>query len=470
MSLLNETLTVLEKEYEEKHHRSKGVYERALKCFPSGVTHDNRYSKPFPIYATRALGSKKWDVDGNEYIDYIMGHGGLLFGYGNDKVTQAIQDQAANAVHMGSCTELEVEWAELIHKLVPSARNGFVRVAACGSEAIYIAVRLARIFTGRDKAVLQAGSYHGTSDMVSLAYSGPPFGIRNSKGITDGIKKDVIIVPFNDLDVVKDSLAKGDVACVLLHCNNLYTKDYVKGLRRLTERYGTVFIMDEVVSGFRYAKGGAQEYYSVTPDISVLGKIIGGGAPIGAICGKREILDFFSFKDDYWNKFIRISTGGTWNAQPISIVGGIAMMKMILEEGDKIYQKIYRVGRRLVKSFNDHVKDLKVSAIAYGLPYDDPTLVTIKFFNKEFPADKMYIWESGTKTLDDYNLMQEYSAGSRADHINYLTTTNKGILAMHHNEQYILCTEHNDEDLNKTEETLFKSLKTLKESKVIGSK
>jgi glutamate-1-semialdehyde aminotransferase len=145
-------------------------------------------------------------------------------------------------------------------------------------------------------------------------------------------------------------------------------------------------------------------------------------------------------------------------------------MKIILEESDKIYQKIYRIGRRLVKSFNDHVKDLKVSAIAYGLPYDDPTLVTIKFFNKEFPADKMYIWESGTKTLDDYNLMQEYSAGSRADHINYLTTTNNGILAMHHNEQYILCTEHNDEDLNKTEETLFKSLKTLKESKAIGSK
>ncbi|GBC74907.1 Glutamate-1-semialdehyde 2,1-aminomutase [archaeon HR06] len=469
MPLISETILDIEREYEEKHKKSKEIYKRALNCFPSGITHDNRYEKPFPIYTTKALGTRKWDVDGNEYVDYIMGHGALLFGYGNEKINQSMKEQIEKAVHMGSCTELEVEWAELIQKLVPSARNGFVRATSCGSEAIYLAIRLARAYTGRDKVILHAGSYHGTLDLVLLAYNGPPFGIRNSKGIPESVKKDVIIVPFNDLASVEEALKKGDVACVILHCNNLYTKDYIKGLRKLTEIYGTVFIMDEVVSGLRYSKGGAQEYYGVVPDLSVLGKIVGGGAPIGAICGKKEILDYFSFKDEYWNKFVRLAMGGTWNAQPLSIVGGVTMMKMILEEGDKIYHRMYKFGRELIKSFNDLADDMKVSAFAYGLPYDDPTIVVINFFNRD-PGEKMYIWKSGPRSLKDYEVKEEYSAGGLAKYINYMVTTNYGILAMHHNEQYILCSEHKDEDLIKTEEALSNSLKALKIFGAIGSK
>ncbi|MEM2875934.1 MAG: aminotransferase class III-fold pyridoxal phosphate-dependent enzyme, partial [Candidatus Bathyarchaeia archaeon] len=143
------TIDELEKEYISKHPRSKALYERALESLPSGVTHDSRYAKPFPIYMDRALGCKKWDVDGKEYIDYVVGHVSLLFGYGDEKVTAAFQEQINKAVHMGSCTELEIEWAELIKRLVPSARDGYVRAAACGTEAVLLAIRLSRIYTGR---------------------------------------------------------------------------------------------------------------------------------------------------------------------------------------------------------------------------------------------------------------------------------------------------------------------------------
>jgi len=241
------TIDELEKEYLRKHPKSKELYERALKCYPSGVTHDARFAKPFPIYAVKALGAKKWDVDGNEYVDYVMGHGSFILGYGDERVVEAFQEQIPKAVHMGTSTELEVEWAELIKKIVPAARDGLIRATSCGSEAIAMAIRLSRIYTRRNKIIVQAGVYHGKVDATLLAYHGPPFGKCNTLGIPQGVKNDVIIVPFNDLEAVEKALATGDVACVLLHCNNLYTEEYIKGLRKLTKQYGAVFIMDEVV-------------------------------------------------------------------------------------------------------------------------------------------------------------------------------------------------------------------------------
>jgi glutamate-1-semialdehyde 2,1-aminomutase len=145
------TIVELEKEYTEKHQKSMKLFERAQDCFPSGVTHDGRNAKPFPIYATEAKGTRKQDVDGNEYVDYVMGHGALLFGYGDKRVLAELERQIPKALHMGACTELEIEWAELIKKLVPSAKKGFVRATSCGSEAVQMAIRLSRNYTGRDK-------------------------------------------------------------------------------------------------------------------------------------------------------------------------------------------------------------------------------------------------------------------------------------------------------------------------------
>lgn len=461
------TINELERKYVEKHPKSKQLYERALNCYASGVTHDARFAKPFPIYATKALGAKKWDVDGNEYVDYVMGHGGLIFGYGDERVLAAFQDQIPKAIHMGTCTELEIEWAELIKKIVPAARNGLVRATACGSEAITMAIRLSRIYTGRNKIIVHAGSYHGKGDATLLAYHGPPLGIYNTRGIPQGIKNDVIIVPFNNLEAVKKALVTGDVACVLLHCNNLYTKQYIEGLRKLTRQYGVVFIMDEVISGFRYAAGGAQEYYGVTPDLAVLGKVPGGGAPIGVICGKSEILDFYSFKDDYWNRFIRIAAGGTWNAQPLCIVGGIAMMKIILKERDTIYPRLYNIGKRLTKSFNEQAEDIGVAALAAGLPYENPTIFRLNFLNRPVLADKIYLWQTGPATFEDYVTKAGFMASSQANYANYLVLTNNGIHSMR-GTSFFTCTKYTEEDLQKTEAAFGETLKVLKENNLIG--
>ncbi len=461
------TVKELENEYVRTHAKSQQLYQQALTHFASGVTHDARFAKPFPIYATHTSGSRKWDVDGNEYVDYVMGHGTLILGYGDTRVLAAFQEQIPKAIHMGTSTELEIEWAELLKQLVPAARNGWIRATSCGSEAVAMAIRLSRIYTRRNKIVIQAGCYHGKGDSTLLAYHGPPFGLCNAEGIPAGVREDVIIVPFNNLDAVESALKTGEVAAVLLHCNNLYTKEYLFGLRKLTQQYGAVFLMDEVISGFRFAAGGAAEYYGVTPDLTTLGKVPGGGAPIGVICGKKEILDFYSFKDAYWNQFTRIASGGTWNAQPLCIAGGIAMMKILLQERDTIYPRLYEIGKRLTNSFNQQAKSLGVTALASGYPYEAPTLFNIHFFKEPLRSEHQYLWQTGPTSFEDYRLKSQYSTNRLASYVNYLVMANSGIHPFA-STSFFTCAAYTEEDLQKTEMAFGNSLQVLKENKLIG--
>jgi len=461
------TVIELEREYEAKHTKSKELYKRAMNYFSSGVTHDARFEKPFPIYAVKAKGATKWDVDGNAYVDYIMGHGGLLLGYGDERVIEAFQEQIPKAMHMGTSNELEIEWADLIQKLVPCARNSFVRATSCGGEAVAMAIRLARIYSNREKIVLHAGSYHGKSDTTIFVSRGPPFGLSNVRGIPSGVKKDILIVPYNNLDSVENAFDNYEVACIILQGNALYTKEYIEGLRKLTKEYGVVFIIDEVVSGFRYAAGGAQEYYGVTPDLAVLGKICGGGAPVGAICGKKEIMDLYSFRDDYWNRFMRINVGGTWNAQPLCIIGGTTVMKIIETENKSLYSRLYAIGRRLTKSFNDQAEDLGVSARAVGLPIENPTTFSVNLFNRPVPPEREYLWESGPSTFEDYDTKTSFNAGIQAGYAFYLSMMNSGINAFH-GRSFITCTKYSEEDLKRTETAFGTALKVLKENKLVG--
>jgi glutamate-1-semialdehyde 2,1-aminomutase len=457
------TIGDLEQEYAVKHSRSRYLYQKALTCFPSGVTHSSRFVLPFPIYAVRAEGTRTWDVDGNEYVDYVMGHGTLLLGYGDKRVNAAFQEQIPRAVHMGASTELEIEWAELIQKLVPCARGGLVKATSCGTEANMIAIRMARVYTGRDKIVVHAGCYHGNLDATLYARDGK----HNIRGIPHGVRDDVMIVPYNNLEAVEEAFACGDVACLLLQGNAPYTRKYIEGLRRLTRDYGVLFILDEVVSGFRYAAGGAQEYYGVTPDVATLGKIAGGGAPVGAICGNREIMEIHAFKDDYWNRFVRLTGGGTWNAQPIAIIGGISMMKIIESERGAIYPALYRIGQRLTHSYNQLAQNLGVSAIATGLPPENPTQFDLNFLNGQPPDDLMRIWQEGPNTLQDYDVKRRFTAGSQAVHANYLVMVNSGVSPFSSN-RFNPCTKYTEEDLQITETAFDLSLRTLKENKLIG--
>ncbi|MFQ6095195.1 MAG: aspartate aminotransferase family protein [Candidatus Bathyarchaeia archaeon] len=431
----------LEEEYLKKHPKSRHLYNRALKCFASGVTHDSRYARPFPIYMVRADGTKKWDVDGNEYIDYVMGHGTLILGYNDERLRRAVEAVLSN-IHIGSCTELEIEWAEMIKRLVPCARDGFVRACACGGEAVEMAVRLARIHTEKEKIVLHGGCYHGKWEEVNYAHGGPPYGLCNVRGIPGSIRENVVIVPYNRPEAVEEAFAGGDVACIILQGNSPYTKEYMEQLRELTTEYGVVFILDEVVSGFRYAPGGAQEYYGITPDLTVLGKIVGGGAPIGAICGSRDLLQYYEFRegDDYWNRFVRISLGGTWNAQPVCISAGLEVMRIIDKERDVIYPRLYEVCDTLVACIKDCAEEVGVAVSAGGTPPERPMV----FIHPEF----------------------EPSSSPLASYAFYLSVTNSGVFPFG-TGRFVPCVKHSDEDLKRTRVALRKSMKVLKEGKLV---
>jgi glutamate-1-semialdehyde 2,1-aminomutase len=461
------SLQELEQEYIATHPHSYQLYQRAVQLYPSGVSHDARYTQPFPIYVSHAIGTKKWDVDDNVYVDYVMGHGALLFGYGDPEISDAFRQCIGRGVHLGSCTALEMEWAELIQQLVPCAQDGWVRGTASGTEANQMAIRLARWYTGRNRIVLHAGAYQGKGDATILVSRGPPFGQSNVRGIPDGIREDIVLVPYNDLKAVEAAFQTNRVAGIILQGNALYSQEYITGLRDLTTRYGVVFIMDEVVSGFRYAAGGAQEYYGVTPDLTTLGKVIGGGAPVGAICGQPTILDAYTFKDAHWNRFTRIGVGGTWNAQPLPIVGGITAMRKIAAAGPSLYERLYRIGHRLVQHVNTRASELNVAVHALGLPVDNPTTLSIALLNRAIAPDHHYLWETGPASFDDYDTKAGYTAASPAQYALYLAMINQGIFS-YRGSGGSLCTKYTEEDLTQTETAIDAALEMLKANQLVG--
>ena len=350
-----------QKDYIEGHPASRKLYQRAVQIFPSGVTHDARFLKPFPIYVSRAQGARKWDVDGHEYIDYWMGHGSLILGHRYPDVVDALYSQLEKGTHFGACHELEVEWGKKVIDLVPSAER--VRFTASGTEATLMAIRLARAYTGKEKIVRFFGHYHGWHDAVSTGIF-PPFDLPDSAGIPEQFLKTTIALPPDDPKLLEDLLEKEqDVAAVILEPSGGFsgsfplTTEYLKTLRELTDQTGVVLIFDEVVTGFRYAPGGAQEYHGVKPDLSCFAKILAGGLPGGAVAGKREIMAYLDLKEDAeWNRKKRILHPGTFNANPLSAASGLATLK-IIEQGEvipKANQNAHDIRYRLNRVINRH--------------------------------------------------------------------------------------------------------------------
>jgi glutamate-1-semialdehyde 2,1-aminomutase len=316
----------IDEELYERMAGSAALYERATPVFASGVSHDLRYAEPFPIYIARALGSRKWDVDGNEYVDYSGGHGALILGHGHPAITAAVMDQVARGSHYGACHELEVRWAELVTEIVPSAEK--VRFTSSGTEATLMALRLARAFTGRTRVVKMLGHFHGWHDYVTVAME-PPFDRPVSSGVPQHVQDTMTGIPAKDVPALEAELAKGDVAAVLLVCNWM-TADYLQMVVDLAHRHRALVIFDEVVTGFRFAPGGAQEHFGVTPDITTLAKILAGGYPGGAVAGRADVMAMFEFRDDpQWMRFGRISHQGTFNGSPVSAAAGIACLEIV---------------------------------------------------------------------------------------------------------------------------------------------
>jgi glutamate-1-semialdehyde 2,1-aminomutase len=281
-----EQVDKLADEYRNFRPESQKLHERALEHFGAlGATHMGRIFDPFLPYITHAKGSRKWDVDGREYIDYFMGHGALILGHSHPEIVRAVQDQVARGVHFSSNHALEVEWAELIKDLVPMAEK--IEFCACGQEANMMAVRLARIFTGRRKILRFHEHYHGWADELAQ----PGAGIET---------EDVMLIP-HDPEALEAQLATGKYAALFTeggggHMGGMIPIDpeFVRTIPELARKYGTIWVLDEVVTGFRDAPGGYQEMIGVRPDLTILGKCVAGGMPAGAVAGRRDILELFN--------------------------------------------------------------------------------------------------------------------------------------------------------------------------------
>ncbi len=354
--------------YTESHKRSSEIYKRASDVFPSGATHDSRFLKPFPIYAKRAIGSRKWDVDGNEYIDYWMGHGSLLLGHSHPNVVEAVTSQVSKGTHYGACSELEVEWGELVKKLIPSAEK--VKFVSSGTEATIMAIRLARAFTGKNKIVKFQGHFHGWHDAVIPGIK-PPFDIPASPGIPQAVLDNTLVCPSNDEEKLSKILeGDDDIAAVIIEPTGgsfvavPIREGFLKPLRKLTKKHNVLLIFDEVVTGFRVSPGGAQAHFNVMPDITALAKILAGGLPGGAVAGRADIMEYLGFKDSEWNRYKKIYHPGTFNANPLSASSGVAALK-IISTGEDI-KKANAVAKQLKDELNKVIDRHSVNWCAYG--------------------------------------------------------------------------------------------------------
>jgi glutamate-1-semialdehyde 2,1-aminomutase len=395
---LKEKATGMFDSYVSKTRKSKALYERAKKFLPAGVSYAIRHFEPYPFYTAKAKGSKLYDVDGNEYVDFWLGHTALILGHSPPTVVEAVKKQLENGTHYGTSHELEIKLAEQIVKIVPSAE--MVRFTNSGTEANMYTTRLARAYTGRSKIAKFEGGWHGGYDAlhISVKY---PFDIRESAGLTAGSLQDTLVLPFNDLEGVRERLKSKEVASIVIEPvlgaggGIPAEKEFLKGLREFCSERGILLIFDEVITGFRLALGGGQQYYGVTPDITVFGKILGGGFPIGAFCGRREIMeriDTLLYERPHYSFH-----GGTFAANPISMTAGLATLK-ILEDG-QLTNRLNNVGEKIREKLREifEANGVDVQVTGAGSLFNT-------HFTKEEVKDARAVSKADRKKLINYHL------------------------------------------------------------------
>ncbi len=380
-------------EYKRTHPGSQELHERAVKVFAAnGATHIVRVLDPFRPYSTHAKGSRKWDVDGNEYIDYVMGHGGLILGHSHPAIVKAVQEQMAKGVHYGENHELEVRWAELIKSMMPAAER--VEFFSCGHEANMMAIRLSRIFTGRKRILRLKENFHGWGDEL---------GPEGSAGI---VADEVDVIPFNDLNRVEKELATRQYAVLLTEGGGAYAggrvhidTDFVRALPELTRKYGTVWVLDEVVTGFRDAPGGWQSVVGVRPDLTSLGKCVSGGLPVGATVGRADIMGALNPENPPERRIVH---SGTWNGNPLVCSAGIAACELY-QDGEP-QKKANQLAGYLREKGNRILKERGISGCLYSRtivhlylgPIDfepsDDTMPPTKDIDKIMDPARLPIW------------------------------------------------------------------------------
>ncbi len=410
--------------------KSKKLFEDAVNYLPGGVDSPIRAFKPYPFFVEKAKGSKLYDVDGNEYIDYCLGYGPQILGHANEELIESAKNQLELGTAYGVPTEKEVILAKEVIRRVPCAE--MVRFVNSGTEATMSAIRLARGVTGRNKIIKFEGAYHGAHDAVLIKSGSGAAGKPDSPGVPEDATKNTISAPFNDEEAIRNIISEqtDEIACIILepimgNVGCIPPRDgFLEFLREITEENEIILIFDEVITGFRLSKGGAQEYFGITPDLVTFGKILGGGFPIGAIAGKKEYMEQFAPNGPVYQ-------AGTFSGNPMSINNGIAALKIL---DDNLYKDLHDKGEYLRRGMSDILTDLNIDFQLHGV-------------------------ESMTQVYFTENEVYDYATAQQAnsdEFLNYFRTLleNGVFIAPSQYECGFISSQHSKDDLDKTLEAM----------------
>ncbi len=422
-------------EYIKKRPGSEKLHEKAVNLFSAnGATHGARILDPFRPYITHARGTKKWDVDGNEYIDYCTGHGSLILGHSHPAWVKAVQEQVAKGVHFGENHQLEVEWAKLIKSMMPIAER--LEFCSCGNEANILGIRLARLFTGRRKVLRFVENFHGWADEVVMA------------GTAGVVAPEVKVIPMNDLNLVEAELATKEYAIVMTEGGGAHMAGqipwdtgFIQALPSIAKKYGTLWLIDEVVTGFRENRGGWQAVAGVKPDLTSLGKCSSGGMAVGIIVGRADIFEAFNPKT-LAERYMRHT--GTWNGNPLLSSAGVAACTLY-KDGEP--QRITReMGAYLREQGNRILKDRKISGRLYG-----QTIIHLYFGPFDLEPDNEY----SPPTKDVQKIMSKEMANAKT--LLGLHLLHRGISTLG-GRLFVLSSVHTKQDIGQTMEAFASSL------------
>ncbi|WP_242268699.1 glutamate-1-semialdehyde-2,1-aminomutase [Bacillus cereus group sp. BfR-BA-01352] len=431
-----------------KFTKSEALHKEALEHIVGGVNSPSRSFKAVgggaPVAMERGKGAYFWDVDGNKYIDYLAAYGPIITGHAHPHITKAITTAAENGVLYGTPTALEVKFAKMLKEAMPALDK--VRFVNSGTEAVMTTIRVARAYTGRTKIMKFAGCYHGHSDLVLVAAgSGPStLGTPDSAGVPQSIAQEVITVPFNNVETLKEALDKWghEVAAILVEpiVGNFGIVEpkpgFLEKVNELVHEAGALVIYDEVITAFRFMYGGAQDLLGVTPDLTALGKVIGGGLPIGAYGGKKEIMEQVAPLGPAYQ-------AGTMAGNPASMASGIACLEVLQQEG--LYEKLDELGAMLEKGILEQAEKHNI----------DITLNRLK------GALTVYFT---TNTIEDYDAAQN-TDGEMFGKFFKLMLQEGVNLAPSKYEAWFLTTEHTKEDIEYTIEAVGRAFATLANNK-----
>ncbi|MGV3487351.1 MAG: glutamate-1-semialdehyde 2,1-aminomutase [Tuberibacillus sp.] len=428
--------------------KSEQLYEKAQNVIVGGVNSPSRSYKAVgggaPVFMERGDGAYFWDVDGNRYIDYLAAYGPIITGFNHPHIVEAIKKAAENGVLYGTPTALEVQFAEKLSAAIPTLEK--IRFTNSGTEAVMSTVRVARAYTGRDKILKFAGCYHGHFDLVLVAAgSGPStLGTPDSAGVTQNTAVEVITVPYNDVNALQDAMDKwGDqIAAVLVepivgNFGMVMPQDgFLESINKIAHKAGALVIYDEVITAFRFMYGGAQNYLGVEPDLTAMGKIIGGGLPIGAYGGKRAIMDEVAPLGPAYQ-------AGTMAGNPASMSAGIACLEVLEQPG--VYEELDRLGKKLENGILEINK-------TYRLPIE---------INRIVGAMTLYFSDHKVKNYHD----AETTDGEMFGRFFKAMLHNGVNLAPSKYEAWFLTTAHTEQDIDDTLIAVEKSFKVLKQGR-----